>query len=225
LHHVDAFNLTAVRYGVGVLILVAILVIREGRSAVRFGGRAVELAVLGAAGFAGFNLLTNLALGRVAPQNAALVVAVAPLLTVLVRGVRDGIRPAGATLALTGAALVGVVLVITKGRLNSFDSFGWADLLMLGAVTGWAFYTHGPSRFPEFSPLRYATLTAVTGTVTILLLTGLADLVGWQWLPSPAISARSGRSCSTSCSSVPWCRSWCGTSGCAGSAYPTPRCS
>jgi len=186
LHHVDAFNLTLVRYGVGVLILVAILVVREGRSAVRFGGRAVELAVLGVAGFAGFNLLTNLALARVAPQNAALVVAVAPLLTVLVRWVRDGIRPAGATLALTGAALVGVVLVITKGRLASIDSFGWADLLMLGAVTGWAFYTHGSSRFPEFSPLRYATLTAVTGTVTILLLTGLADLVGWQRPPSAA---------------------------------------
>ena len=184
LHHVDAFNITAVRYGLGIVILVAVLVAREGRAALRFGGRAVELVVLGALGFAGFNLLTNLALGRTQPQNAALIVALTPLLTVLVRWVREGVRPRLATLALIGAALAGVLLVITKGRLAAFGALGTGDLLMLGAVAGWAIYTHGAGRFPELSPLRYATLTAAAGTVTILVLTALSDAIGWQHLPS-----------------------------------------
>jgi drug/metabolite transporter (DMT)-like permease len=184
LHRVDAFNLTAVRYGLAILVLIAILVAREGPGALRPGRRTAEVVVLGTVGFAGFNLLTNLALERTEPQNAALVVALAPLLTVLVRWARDGVRPRPVTLLLTGAALLGVLLVISKGRLSAFGAIGPGDLLMFGAVSGWAIYTHGAGRFPEFSALRYATLTALSGTATIVLLTGLADAVGWQHLPA-----------------------------------------
>jgi drug/metabolite transporter (DMT)-like permease len=186
LHHVDAFNFSALRYGLGVLALAGILVAREGWSALRPGGRTVELVLLGAAGFAGFNLLGSLALGRTAPQNAALVTALTPLLTVLVAWARERVRPRPVTLVLIGVALFGVALVITKGRLTSLGAVGSGDLLMLGAVTGWAVYTQAAGRFREMSPLRYATLTALAGTATILVLTALADAVGWQHLPSAA---------------------------------------
>ncbi|OLB64709.1 MAG: hypothetical protein AUI10_09950 [Actinobacteria bacterium 13_2_20CM_2_72_6] len=186
LRHVDPFNLTSVRYGLGVLIFIGILLAREGMAALRPGRRTVELVLLGVVGFAGFNLFTNLALERTQPQNAALVVALAPLLTVLVRWVRDGARPRPVTLLLIGAALAGVLLVISKGRLTGFGAFGAGDLLMFGAVTGWAIYTDGAGRFPEISPLRYATLTAITGTSTILVLTAIADAAGWQHLPAPS---------------------------------------
>jgi drug/metabolite transporter (DMT)-like permease len=184
LAHVDAFNLTAARYLLGSLILLALLAAREGRSALRPGGSAVELVLLGAAGFAGFNLFANLALSRTAPQNAALIVATTPLLTVLIRWARDGVRPRRSTLALIAVALAGVLLVITKGRLSGLSSFGSGDLLMVGSVVGWAFYTHGSSRFPHFSALRYAALTAAAGTATILFATVLADAIGAQHLPS-----------------------------------------
>jgi drug/metabolite transporter (DMT)-like permease len=184
LPHVDAFNLTAARYLLGGLILLGLLAAREGRAALRTGGRTIELVVLGAVGFAGFNLLANLALSRTAPQNAALMVALTPLLTVLIRWVRDGVRPRPSTVALVAVALAGVLMVITKGHLSGLSAFGSGDLLMLGGVLGWALYTHGSSRFPEFSPLRYASLTAGTGTATILLATAVADAFGWQRLPS-----------------------------------------
>jgi drug/metabolite transporter (DMT)-like permease len=93
LKQVDPFNLTTVRYTLGALILLGILVAREGWSALRPAGRGREILLLGTVGFAGFNLLTNLALQRTAAQNAALVVALTPLLTVLVRWIRDGVRP------------------------------------------------------------------------------------------------------------------------------------
>jgi drug/metabolite transporter (DMT)-like permease len=190
LRHVDPFNLTVLRYGLGVLIFIAILAVREGVAALRAGRRTVEVVLLGMVGFAGFNLLTNLALERTRPQNAALVVALAPLLTVLVRWVRDGVRPRPVTLLLIGAALVGVLLVISKGRLTGFGAIGAGDLLMFGAVTGWAIYTDGAGRFPEFSALRYATLTAITGTATIVVLTAIADAAGWQHVPAlPDVAA------------------------------------
>jgi drug/metabolite transporter (DMT)-like permease len=186
LRHVDAFNLTSARYALASLILLGLLAAREGRAALRPGGRAAELVLLGAAGFAGFNLLANLALSHTTPTNAALIAATTPLMTVLIRWARDGVRPRPALLALIGVALLGVLLVITKGRLSGLSGFGSGDALMLGSVLGWALYTHGSSRFPGFSPLRYATLTAVTGTATILLATVVADLFGWQHLPSAA---------------------------------------
>jgi drug/metabolite transporter (DMT)-like permease len=190
LTNVDAFNLTSTRYVLGSLILLGLLAAREGRSALRPGGRAVELVLLGTAGFAGFNLLANLALTRTTPQNAALVAATTPLLTVLIRWARDRVRPRPSTLALIAVALAGVALVITKGRLAGLSGFGAGDLLMLGSVVGWALYTHGSSRFPAFSPLRYAALTATAGTGAILLATTVADAFGWQHLPSAAGLAR-----------------------------------
>jgi drug/metabolite transporter (DMT)-like permease len=183
LRRVDVSNLTSIRYGLATVIFVAILVAREGWAALRPGNRLVEVAILGALGYGAFNLLLGLALGHTRPQNAALIVALTPLLTVLVRWIRDRITPRPATLALIGTALVGVVLVITKGH-PALGSFGVGDLLMLGAVTGWAVYTHGASRFGEWSPLRYATLTAIFGTAAVLAFTVVADLAGWQHLPS-----------------------------------------
>ena len=71
LRHVDAFNLTSARYLLATLILLGLLVAREGRAALRPGGRAAELVVLGAAGFAGFNLLANLALSHTSPRSTS----------------------------------------------------------------------------------------------------------------------------------------------------------
>src|SRR5690242_13720968 len=80
LHHVDAFNLTAIRYGLAATIFVLLLVAREGVAALWPAGRVRETFALGFVGFAGFNLLLGLALGHTHPQNAALMVALTPLL-------------------------------------------------------------------------------------------------------------------------------------------------
>lgn len=93
LTRVDALNLTAVRYLLATVVLLGLLLVREGGGALRPAGRVVEVVVLGVVGFAGFNLLTNLALGHAAPQQIALFVATAPLVTQLVRWARDGVRP------------------------------------------------------------------------------------------------------------------------------------
>ncbi|MEV4390370.1 EamA family transporter, partial [Micromonospora sp. NPDC049580] len=168
LSRVDPLNLTTARYLFATVILVAILLVREGPGALRLDGRGVEVVVLGVVGFAGFNLLTNLALEHAAPQQISLFVATTPVITQLVRWARDGVRPKPLLLALSLVALLGVGLVITRGSLVGFGQFGLGGLMMIGAVLGWGIYTHGASRFGAWSPLRFTTLTALAGTAAML---------------------------------------------------------
>ncbi|MET8231017.1 DMT family transporter [Micromonospora sp. NPDC005298] len=186
LTRVDPLNLTTARYLLAALVLVGVLLLREGAGALRHGGRAVEVVVLGVVGFAGFNLLTSLALEHAAPQQIALFVATTPVITQLVRWVRDGVRPKPLLLALSLVALLGVGLVITRGSLAGLGQFGLGGLMMIGAVLGWGIYTHGASRFGEWSPLRFTTLTAISGTAAMLAASIGADAVGWQHAPAAA---------------------------------------
>src|SRR3954463_9728922 len=77
LRHVDAFHLTAIRYGLATLVFLVLLWAVEGRAALRVPGRrrGLELWALGSAGFAGFNLLVYLGLGSSSPQHASVFVA------------------------------------------------------------------------------------------------------------------------------------------------------
>ncbi|MEU7920448.1 DMT family transporter [Micromonospora zamorensis] len=186
LTRVDPLNLTTARYLLAAVILVAVLLLREGAGALRSGGRAAEVVVLGVVGFAGFNLLTSLALEHAAPQQVALFVATTPVITQLVRWARDGVRPKPLLLGLSLVALLGVGLVITRGSLTGLGQFGLGGLMMIGAVLGWGIYTHGASRFSEWSPLRFTTLTALAGTATMLAASIGADAVGWQHAPAAA---------------------------------------
>lgn len=186
LSRVDPLNLTTARYLLAAVILVAILLLREGSAALRLGGRGVEIVVLGVVGFAGFNLLTNLALEHAAPQQISLFVATTPVITQLVRWARDGVRPKPLLLALSLVALLGVGLVITRGSLAGLGQFGLGGLMMIGAVLGWGIYTHGASRFGAWSPLRFTTLTALAGTAAMLGASIGADAVGWQHAPAAA---------------------------------------
>jgi len=184
--HVDAFHLTAVRYLIATAIFLALLAAFEGRKALRADGRGLELFILGTLGFAGFNLLTYLALEHTRPQDASLIVATSPLLTVFAVWLTTRQKPTGTTVGAMAVALFGVVLVITRGDPSSLlHGDGRAgDLLVLGGVASFVAYTTGARRFTGFSPLRYTALSATGGTITILAVTALLTLTGTYSLPS-----------------------------------------
>ena len=174
LDRIDPFHLTAVRYLVAVAVFAALLRVLEGRRAFRLEGRALELWALGTAGFAGFNLLVYVALEHTRPQVAALIVATSPVLVVLTTWSLGMGRPRTTQLWLTALAFLGVAIVISHGDPSQLASGPW-ELVVLAGVIGWVFYTLGARRFPEFSALRYTTLTAFLGTGTVLAITlGLA---------------------------------------------------
>jgi drug/metabolite transporter (DMT)-like permease len=179
LGHVDAFNLTTVRYAAAALVLLGVLVAVEGRSALR-------LAWLGALGFAAFNLFVYSGLAHAPAQSAAFVGALGPLVTAIVLWLQTRVRPSRATVASLAVALAGVALVIGGGNPAAIltSGAGWGDALVLAGVVGFTLYMLGATELPGFSPLRYTALTAALGWVTVAGVTALVDASGLEQLPS-----------------------------------------
>lgn len=188
LSRVDAFHLTLARYGAASLVFLTLLVWREGRAAVSTEGRRLEVFLLGSVGFAGFNLPAYVALDHMPAQSASLVVATMPLVGALIAWAATRVRPPAAVVVAGLVALVGVGLVLSRGRVSGLvhGTAGRGSLLVLAGVIGWVVYSRGAARFPGWSPLRYTTLTAAAGTVTILAATLAAERVGYIGRPGVA---------------------------------------
>ena len=183
--HVDPFQVTSIRYGVASVILLAILVRVEGRQAISFDGRFLRILALGTFGFTAFNLLSYVALEHMPAQNAALIIAASPVVALAIAWISDDVRPTGGQLAGVGAALVGVALVISRGHPSTLlSSLSSGELLVLIGVIGWVYYTRGAAEFAGWSSLRYTSLTASAGLISILGSTAVADAIGYQHLPS-----------------------------------------
>ena len=182
----NAFPLSMIRYALACTLWLSVLVVVEGRRALRLDGHGLRLFWLGSLGFAGFNLLAYTGLEHARPQSASLIVALAPLLTALVLWRRTRVRPSAATFALLAVALAGVSLVISGGHPSSIvnGSIGWGDGLVLAGVFSFVLYGLGAAKVPEFSPLRYTTLTASLGWLTLLAATAIATGLGLVPLPS-----------------------------------------
>jgi len=189
LTHVDAFHLTLVRYGAASAVFVALLAWREGRAALSTSGRGLELFLLGALGFAGFNLFVYTGLAHAPAQSAAFVGALGPLLTAVVLWLRTRVRPSRATTISLAVALVGVALVIGGGNPGAIltSGAGWGDALVLAGVLAFTIYMLGAADFTGFSALRYTALTAALGWVTIAAATVVADASGLEPVPSAAV--------------------------------------
>ncbi|HWT95693.1 MAG TPA: DMT family transporter [Solirubrobacteraceae bacterium] len=188
LERVDAVNFTALRYAGATLIFVALLAAIEGRRAFSFEGRAKRLFVLGTYGFAGFNLLSFAALEHTSPQHAALIVALTPIITLLMRWQSTGETPARAQLALVVVAFLGVGLVITNGDPGTLidGGVGIGELMVLGGGIMFIRFTLGAQEFPGWSPLRYTALAVPLGTLSILAVAAAGAAGGWLDIPSGA---------------------------------------
>ena len=183
---IDAFYMTAIRYGGAALIFAVLLAYREGHAAFRMEGVTGLLWLYGSLGFAGFNLLAFTGLSHSRPEHAAVIMALMPLMTALVNWGMRGIRPASHTLLAIALALTGVALVVTDGHFSSLtvsSQLGGDLMLLLGALS-WVFYTLGAARFSSWSPLRYTTLTCLLGVSSIFAVTAAMTLLGSIHLPA-----------------------------------------
>jgi drug/metabolite transporter (DMT)-like permease len=188
LAHVDAWFLTAIRYGSTAFIFLALLTLVEGRQALRPGARRFELWLFGSFGFAGFSLLVFAGLGSTSPEHGAVLMALMPMITALANWALKGARPAGFTLATIGAALLGVFLVVTRADPAATLAHGsvHGDLLILLGACCWVIYTLGAGRFAGWSPLRYSALSCAFGVTTIFAAAAIAVAIGAAHLPDAA---------------------------------------
>lgn len=186
----DPFYFTLLRYGSVAIIFAIILVIVEGPKAFKTEGHAIKLWVFGTAAFAGFSFLVFLGqqlAGQSGSIIASVMMAIQPLLGVLVGWLYRGAKPTVASLISMVIAAIGVFMVVTKGHISVLIS-GHHTLLavvfiLLGALC-WVVYTAGGADFPEWSILRYSTLTAILGVCSVIVVLVVATAAGWLKVPT-----------------------------------------
>lgn len=182
----DPYYMSLIRYAISALMFLVILVVVEGRRALCWEGRGLRAALLGALGFAGFGLCAFVGLGYSRPAHAAIIMALQPMITALVAWAWKGQRPANFTLGSAAVALFGVLLLISKGRLDNLLSggTGFGDALILLGALSWVIYTLGAGSFAGWSPLRYTTLTCIPGVGALLVATVAWTIVSASPVPS-----------------------------------------
>lgn len=150
-----------------------VLALMRGEPLVQSARRhAGVFMLLGALGIGAFNLLFFFALQRTSAANASLIMATNPLLTTLLAALMLGERASANQLAALPLALIGVVVVISGGRLDQLKSLHVAsgDLIMLCADLVWAFYNVLGRRYmPAGSPLANSTLMIMAGTLLLVV--------------------------------------------------------
>ncbi len=189
---VDAFALGTVRYAIGALLFLAILALVEGRSALSYEGRFARAAISGVMGITGFNVLVWYGLTYTRPEHAAIIMALQTPLIALAVWTAYGQRPARFTLGCVGVAIVGVLLVVTKGdplrALTEMVQGGalLGDLLIASGAVAWVAYTLSAARFPGWSALRFTALTCLPGLGGLIAANALAVGAGIAVVPSAA---------------------------------------
>lgn len=187
---IDPFYFTTTRFSIALLVLSIWLMIAEGKSKFNTEGKGLKLWFLGTMGMTGVGFLVFLGqkmAGNSGAVIAAIIMAVQPLLGALVNWVVKKTPPKPLTLFFMLMSLTGVVMVISKGDLSIFFSAEtnlWAYLFILLGALCFVIYTLGGTYFPSWSPLRYTTITTITGSFTNILIVSFATLMGWLNLPS-----------------------------------------
>jgi drug/metabolite transporter (DMT)-like permease len=123
------------------LVLLAHFVERPDWRAVL--GRWRVLLLLSLLGMSGYTLLLYTALQHTSALNASLITAANPALIVVMAIFFLGEKPGPYGWLGIALGLAGVVLVLTRGELHHAFSitFNAGELLMIGSIVAWGFYT------------------------------------------------------------------------------------
>lgn len=189
---VDPFFLTASRYFIATLVLLAVLVWREGPAALRYDGRLWRASALGTVGMCASPMLVFLGMSMSRAEHTVVIVALQPAITAIALWATQGKRPTPMTLACLIVAFLGVVLVVTKGSPTVASSprelFG--DLLVFVGAACWVFYTMGTVRMAGWSIWRITVLTMAPGAIACLAVNALLLVLGiTQWPTWPALQS------------------------------------
>jgi len=184
LQSMDAVHISLIRYGFASLIFMAMLATKEGILSLLPGKHIFKLWMFGSFGFAGFSILAFAGLAYTKPQHGAIIMALMPLISAIMMWVLKNIKPAKFTLMSIALALLGVVLVITKGDINAFSGGSiLPTLVILSGAFCWVTYTIGASYVSDFSVLRYTALSCFLGALTILFIAFVTNATGITQAP------------------------------------------
>jgi drug/metabolite transporter (DMT)-like permease len=155
-------SLTALRWALAAVPLAVIAQVVERpdwRAVLRTWPRQVVLALLGMVGYA---LFVYTALQHTSSVNASLVNALNPALIALLGAAVVRRAPSGRAVAGMLVGLVGVLVVLTGGRLGALTALelNVGDLLMVGAIVVWSVYTIGGRGLAGVPPIASTAVQA-----------------------------------------------------------------
>lgn len=189
LQKIDPFYFSFIRYLVVAVILSVVLWMKEGRAAFRLEGRGKALLLFGTMAFTVYNMCVFLGqqlMGESGTIAASIMEVLMPMISIMVLWVTTRKIPNRFTLISVAIALVGALLVITKGNFSFFSMAGQHLVplfFIFVGVMGWVVYSMGGERFKEWSILRYSTLTCLLGSAVSFVIVAFAST--FQLLPVP----------------------------------------
>lgn len=184
------YYFSVIRYSAVSLILIPILWLKEGRQAFRLEGRGKLVLFYGTMAFTVYNLLIfqgQEMMGSPGTVAASIMESLMPMISVILLWIVLKNRPSHSTMLTVILALIGALLVITKGDFAFFSTAGrqlFPLFLIFAGVVGWVIYSIGGGRFQDWSPLRYSTLTCIWGTAVSFVITLIGSAFGWIPVPS-----------------------------------------
>lgn len=176
----------AERFGIAVIILLAMRLLRGSGESNLSSRDKLALCVLGLIGVFGFNFAFFTALHTTSALNAALIMALSPLLTNLLAVWLLGGTLGIAQLLGIGMAFCGVTLVITGGHW-ALVQVAVGDLWMLGACLAWSIYSVLVRKFAAHIPSPQQARWTVTAGAVALIAFAL-----WREQPLQHIAGQNG---------------------------------
>lgn len=179
----DGFTLSLLRYALASLVLVLILLLREGRAALSVKPQGPR-AWLAGVGMASSAILVFVGLAMTRAEIAVVIVQLQPAMTALIEWRLHGRKPSRFTLCCLSLAFVGVVFAVTDGGiglmalLRSKPTELVGDLLVWLGSIGWVGYTLTTARLRGWSALRLAAMTCALGAAIIAAVWPFAWLAG-----------------------------------------------
>ncbi len=151
-------------------------------------GRWKLLAALAALGLGGYTSCLYFALYFTSPLNASLINSFNPALIMLASAFFLGESVGPRRVAGTALGFLGVLTVITKGRLDAVAAlrFNTGDLLMLAAIACWTAYTILGRRV---KPLKPITATAAQAVLIVAMMTPILPFTGLVLPKTPQAAA------------------------------------
>ena len=177
-----ALTSAAERFVLASVVFLAVRLWRGRAESVLHARDAGVLVPLGLLGVFGFNYAFFEAMTSTSALNAALIMALSPLVSVLLSA-RMLKTPIGAVQWIgIGLAFAGVCLVITGGDLRQLHvaaGDGW----MLAACLAWSFYSVASKRYAaHIPPMQFARWTVLVGTLALVV------AAAWLEASGPALA-------------------------------------
>ena len=175
------------RFAVAAVLLVAVAVRFEGRLPRLNRSQALTTAALGLTGIFLYNVFFLGALARIPAGRTALFVSLTPIMTALLASAVFGERLGWRAWIGICVALVGAVIVITRGdpagaARDMGPSFGPGETMMILAVASWAAYTLISRKALEsLSPIAATTYATLWG-LAFLAVGAAGEVASIPWM-------------------------------------------